>query len=145
MLSSVPTHLSKEMSDYAWPLRRAVLPAVATCTSKRRPPPQHSPSHPLTPCQHDKPVDHPHCSTVIYYTVQKHIYFIMFIAGKKWLHGTDKNLYYGIWMNQGVWQATIVWGSFMGDTFKPQTLAFPLFSIPREHIYNTGVKKSGFT
>lgn len=67
-VSSVPAHLSRETSDYAWPLWRAVPPAVATCTAKSRPPPLHSPSSSLKPCQRHEPVYLHRCSPVIYYT-----------------------------------------------------------------------------
>lgn len=68
VVSWVPTHLSREMSDYAWPLRHAVPPAVAICTAKSRLPPLNSLSHSLEPFQRYTPVCLHCCSTLIYYT-----------------------------------------------------------------------------
>lgn len=82
-VSSVPAHLSREMSDYDWPLRRAVPPAVATCTAKSRPPPTYSLSNSLKHCQCYEPVYFQ--STVIYDTfivMKTYLIYNIYCRGK---------------------------------------------------------------
>lgn len=147
-VSSVPTHLSREMSDYGCRLWCAVPPAVATCTAKSRPPPLDSLSHSLKPCQRYEPV-YLHCgSTVIYYTsiVMKTYLIHNVYCGRKMARqpkeqtitaaltktcvicanrGRKGTFYYCLRLLEG-WHVQLT----LHET------TFPLLSIPRKHIYH---------
>lgn len=148
--SSVPIHLSREMSDYTWPLWCAVTPAVATCTVKSRPPPLHSLFHSLNLCQRYALVYFHYCSTVIYYTYIAMKTYLIHDVYCSWKMSTCQ-LKEQTTIGE-LTKKSVTWGNcerkgsffFSADLVKNDHVL--LLSVPTKHVYQsalTEVKRSG--
>ncbi len=140
------------MSDYAWPLWCAVPPAVATCIAKSQPPPLHSLSHSLKPCQCYEPV-YLHCSSaVIYYTsiVMKTYLIHNVYCGRKMACQPKEQTITGvltttcvIWANRGrkgsflrIYSCLRLLEGWHVQLTLHETMTLALLSIPRKLIYH---------
>lgn len=144
-VSSVPAHLSRGMSDYAWSLRRAVLHQLLPHATLKAglplfSPPTPAPWNPASAASLS-------VSTVIYYTsivMKTCLIHNVYCGRKKWLVNLKNRALLQRWQNKKklhnekrlIWQSIIVWGYLKVDTFSGPCMKRRRLSIPRKHIYH---------